>query len=132
MAELTKRYLVMPLATEAVFDLTDPDGAFVLKPWKDPAALRALATYRDNCYPELARDLGAWISAIKAGPLVRGDVGTRNEPHLKVDHPAASTGAKPRLKAKVKPKSKAPKKKPLKKKVSKKKARPAKKGGRRR
>ena len=92
MAELTKRYLVMPLATEAVFDLTDPDGAFVLKPWKDPAALRALATYRDNCFPELARDLGAWIAAIKAGPVVRGDVGARNEPHIQADRPPPRPG----------------------------------------
>ncbi len=55
MAELTRRYIVMAMATEAPFDLTDVEGVFVLKPWKDPAALRALETYRDNCYPELAR-----------------------------------------------------------------------------
>lgn len=130
MAELTKRYLVMPLATEAVFDLTDPDGAFVLKPWKDPAALRALATYRDNCYPELARDLGAWISAIKAGPVVRGDIGARNEPHIRTERPAASvsTGAAPRVA--VKPKPDVVKKKLLKKKAVKKKAKPRKKAGR--
>lgn len=82
MAELTRRYVVMRMATEAPFDAGDPEGAFVLKPWKDPAALRALRAYRDNCYPELSRDLDAWIRAIEAGPVVRGDVGLRNEPHL--------------------------------------------------
>lgn len=81
MTELTWRYLVRRLATEAPFDPRDPDGAFVLKPWKDPAALRALAAYRDHCYPELARDLNAWISIIEQGPAVRGDVGRRNEPY---------------------------------------------------
>jgi hypothetical protein len=80
MTELTRRYVVRRLASEAPFDPHDPDGAFVLKPWKDPAALRALAAYRDHCYPELARDLGAWIRLIEQGPTVRGDVGRRNEP----------------------------------------------------
>jgi hypothetical protein len=83
MSELTRRYVVMTLATSAPFDVDDHDGAFVLKPWKDPAALRALAAYRDNCYPELARDLDAWIRAIQQGPAVRGDVGRRNEPHVR-------------------------------------------------
>ena len=83
MADLTRRYVVMAMATEAPFDPGDPDGVFVLKPWKDPAALRALQTYRDNCYPELARGLQAWIRTIEAGPVIRGDVGRRNEPHLK-------------------------------------------------
>jgi len=82
MAALTRRYVVMTLATEAPFDPRDPDGAFVLKPWKDPAALRALRAYRDNCFPELRRDLDAWIRAIEAGPALRGDVGRRNERHL--------------------------------------------------
>lgn len=86
MSELTRRYVVMALATAAPFDPADHDGVFVLKPWKDPAALRALATYRDHCYPELARDLDAWIRAIQAGPTVRGDVGRRNEPHLRKGH----------------------------------------------
>jgi hypothetical protein len=89
MAELTKRYIVMAMATEAPFDVNEPDGSFVLKPWKDPAALRALETYRDNCYPELAKDLDAWIRVIKAGPVVRGDVGKRNEPFVKPTRPAA-------------------------------------------
>jgi hypothetical protein len=80
MAELVRRYVVMPLATAAPFDPADPDGVFVLKPWKDPAALRALRAYRDSCFPELRRDLDAWIRAIEAGPVVRGDVGRRNEP----------------------------------------------------
>ncbi len=83
MAELTRRYVVMAMATEAPFDPADPDGAFVLKPWKDAAALRALMTYRDNCYPELSRDLDAWIRAIGAGATTRGDVGRRNDPYLK-------------------------------------------------
>ena len=82
MPALTRRYVVMPLATEAPFDPRDPDGAFPLKPWKDPAALRALRTYRDNCFPELRRDLDAWIRVIEAGPSLRGDVGRRNEPHV--------------------------------------------------
>lgn len=88
MPELTRRYIVMAMATEAPFDTTDPDGVFVLKPWKDPAALRALETYRDNCYAELARDLGAWIRTIETGPVLRGGVGARNEPHVK--RPAAA------------------------------------------
>jgi hypothetical protein len=83
MAELTRRYVVMAMASEVPFDPADPDGVFVLKPWKDPAALRALIAYRDHCYPELRRDLDAWISTIQAGPVVRGDVGSRNERHSK-------------------------------------------------
>jgi hypothetical protein len=86
MAELTRRYVVMTLATEAPFDPADTDGVFVLKPWKDPAALRALVAYRDSCYPELARDLDAWIRAIQGGPKVRGDVGSRNDPHAGKGH----------------------------------------------
>jgi hypothetical protein len=81
MAELTRRYVVMTMASEAPFDPADPEGVFVLKPWKDPAALRALRTYRDHCYPELARDLDAWIAVIVAGPTVHGDVGRKNEQH---------------------------------------------------
>ena len=86
MAELTRRYVVMTLATDAPFDPVDTEGVFVLKPWKDPAALRALVAYRDHCYPELARDLDAWIRTIEAGPRVRGDVGARNEPHAAKGH----------------------------------------------
>jgi hypothetical protein len=86
MPELTRRYVVMTLATEAPFDPADTDGVFVLKPWKDPAALRALVAYRDSCYPELARDLDAWIRAIQAGPKVRGGIGLRNEPHAGKGH----------------------------------------------
>ncbi|HEU5322714.1 MAG TPA: hypothetical protein VFX28_18045 [Methylomirabilota bacterium] len=81
MPELTRRYVVMALATPAAFDPADTDAPFVLKPWKDPAALHALRAYRDHCYPELRRDLEAWIRVIEAGPRVRGDVGRRNEPH---------------------------------------------------
>jgi hypothetical protein len=90
MSELMRRYVVMSLASEAPFDPRDPDGVFVLKPWKDPAALRALRTYRDNCYPELRRDLAAWIDVIERGAVVRGDVGRRNEPHV---HPAGRDAA---------------------------------------
>lgn len=93
MTELTRRYVVMTLATEAPFDPADIEGVFVLKPWKDPAALRALLAYRDSCYPELARDLDAWIRAIQAGPRVRGDVGARNEPFGKKN---SSAGARRR------------------------------------
>ena len=82
MRELTRRYVVMALATEAPFDLADRDAPFVLRPWKDPAALRALGTYADHCYPELARDLRAWIDAIERGAVVRGGIGRRNEEHL--------------------------------------------------
>jgi hypothetical protein len=106
MPALTRRYVVTTLATEAPFDPGDPDGAFVLKPWKDAAALRALRIYRDNCFPELQRDLDAWILVIEAGPAVRGDVGRRNEPHLqrasakraapKASRPARSKPAKKR------------------------------------
>ena len=67
MPELNRRYVVMALGAEAPFDPHDPDGVFVLKPWKDPAALRALVAYRDNCYPELAPDLAAWIALIEHG-----------------------------------------------------------------
>src|SRR5262245_24447649 len=95
MAELTRRYVVMAMATEAPFDPLDPEGVFVLRPWKDPAALRALRTYRENCYPELGRDLDAWIRAIEAGPTVRGDVGRRNEPHIRATVVARDAGATP-------------------------------------
>jgi hypothetical protein len=83
MVELTRRYVVMALAADAPFDLTDHDAPFVLKPWKDPAALRALQAYRDNCYPELRHDLDEWIRVIVAGPVVRGGVGGRNEPFVR-------------------------------------------------
>lgn len=105
MAELTRRYVVMSLATEAPFDLRDPDGPFVLKPWKDAAALRALETYRDNCYPELARDLDAWIRTIKAGPTVRGGVGKRNEAYAKAARPAGPEKPRPRAKPKARGKT---------------------------
>ena len=108
MTELARRYVVMPLATDAPFDAADPDGAFVLKPWKDPAALRALRAYRDSCFPELGRDLDAWIRAIEAGPTVRGDIGRRNEPFVRaatatVDAPAAPAATRPAGVFKAKP-----------------------------
>ena len=88
MPELTRRYVVMTMATEAPFDVADPEGAFVLKPWKDPAALRALRVYADCCYPELAHDLAAWVRAIEAGPVVRGGIGGKNETHMRSAKPA--------------------------------------------
>jgi hypothetical protein len=99
MAELTRRYIVMPMSTEGPFDPMDPDAPFVLKPWKDPAALRALEAYRDSCYPELAQDLSAWIVAIHSGPVMRGSVGARNESHLATRRPK-----RPKAKARPKPK----------------------------
>jgi hypothetical protein len=81
MLELTRRYVVMAMATEAPFDPRHPDEPFVLKPWKDPAALRALHTYAQSCYPELRAELETWMREIEAGPVVRGDVGRRNEPY---------------------------------------------------
>ncbi len=110
MAELTRRYIVMQMATEGPFDLRDADAPFVLKPWKDPAALQALRAYRDHCYEELARDLDQWIEAIEMGPQVRGGVGSRNEHALASRH-------KPAMKAKAKPKPKVKVVKSLKKKA---------------
>ena len=83
MPELTRRYIVMAMATEAPFDVHDPEAPFVLKPWKDPAALRALEAYRDHCYPELAGDLTGWIQAVKAGARIRGGVGARNDAYAR-------------------------------------------------
>lgn len=101
MPELTRRYIVMAMASEAPFDAHDPEAPFVLKPWKDPAALRALETYRDHCYPELAADLTAWIQTIGNGARVRGGVGTRNEAHL-ANRPKPRAGAtRPRPAAKA-------------------------------
>jgi hypothetical protein len=81
MPELTRRYIVMAMATEAPFDVHDPEAPFVLKPWKDEAALRALEAYRDHCYPELAADLAGWIQVIRSGARIRGGVGARNDAH---------------------------------------------------
>ena len=102
MPELTRRYIVMTMATEAPFDMQDPEAPFDLKPWKDPAALRALEAYRDHAYPELAADLTTWIGAIGRGPRVRGGVGSRNEAHA-----ASRPGPRPaRSFAKARPKAK--------------------------
>jgi hypothetical protein len=94
MPELTRRYVVMAMAAEAPFDPGDPEAPFVLKPWKDPAALHALIAYRDRCYPELSRDLTEWIRMIEAGPVVRGDVGRRNEAHARTAAPTTAAPAK--------------------------------------
>ncbi|MBI1737129.1 MAG: hypothetical protein HYR51_18310 [Candidatus Rokubacteria bacterium] len=107
MAELTRRYVVMTMASHAPFDPDDPEGVFVLKPWKDPAAVRALEAYRDHCYPELARDLDAWLRAIAAGTPVRGDVGRRNELHAKSSAPAATRLARTPARAKPAPRARA-------------------------
>lgn len=104
MAELTRRYIVMSMGTEGPFDRKDPDGAFVLKPWKDPAALEALVAYRDHCYPELARELGEWIAAIRSGPRVRGDVGARNEAYMTSKASAAAPRSRMASAAKAKSK----------------------------
>ena len=106
MAELTRRYIVMPMGTEGPFDRTDPDAPFVLKPWKDPAALLALEAYRAACYPELSRELSEWIGTIRSGAVPPGSVGARNAAHL-----ASRTGAAgPRDTSKAKPKVMAVKK----------------------
>jgi hypothetical protein len=99
MAELTRRYIVMQMATDGPFDMTDPDAPFVLKPWKDPAALHALAAYRDRCYAELAHEIDQWITAIEKGPVMRGDIGQRNESVAAARRPPAA-----RRRAKVKAK----------------------------
>ena len=101
MPELTRRYIVMAMATEGPFDMHDPDSPFVLKPWKDPAALRALETYRDLCYPELAEEIGAWIKAIRSGRAPLGGIGSRNQLHLaaaRTAKPATRSGARGRKK----------------------------------
>jgi hypothetical protein len=94
MPELTRRYIVMAMATEAPFDVHDPEAPFVLKPWKDPAALRALEAYRDHCYPELSGDLTGWIQAIRTGARIRGGVGARNDAHA-APRPKALRSAPP-------------------------------------
>jgi len=101
MAELTRRYIVMQMATEGPFDIRDVDAPFVLKPWKDPAALHALRTYRDHCYEELARELGEWIRAVEAGPQIRGGVGARNE-HVLATRPKVRPVTRPQAKRKTK------------------------------
>jgi hypothetical protein len=108
MAELTRRYIVMQMATEGPFDIRDADAPFVLKPWKDPAALHALRAYRDYCYDELAQELDQWIRAIASGPQVRGGVGARNEQAEAARKDAmADARAKPKAKTKAKLKAKA-------------------------
>ena len=95
MPELTRRYIVMAMATDAPFDLQDPEAPFVLKPWKDPAALRALEAYRDHCYPELAADLTAWIGAISTGTRIRGGVGARNDAYATAPRKMRATARRP-------------------------------------
>jgi Rps23 Pro-64 3,4-dihydroxylase Tpa1-like proline 4-hydroxylase len=108
MGELTRRYIVMQMATEGPFDIRDADAPFVLKPWKDPAALQALRAYRDHCYEELAQEIDQWIRAIASGPQLRGGVGTRNEQAVAArQKPVAEAQAKPKAKRKAKLKAKA-------------------------
>jgi hypothetical protein len=109
MAELTRRYIVMQMAAEGPFDIADPDAPFVLKPWKDPAALQALIAYSEHCYAELAQELDQWVRAIVAGPKIRGGVGSRNELTAPARRKPAAAG-KPKAKSKAK-RSKQPKKK---------------------
>jgi len=114
MAELTRRYIVMPMSTEGPFDPRDPDAPFVLKPWKDPAALRALEAYRDVCYPELAQDLTVWIAAIRSGSMVRGSVGSRNESHMASRRAPSASRSRPKARPKArsrKPSKKKPRRK---------------------
>ena len=101
MAELTRRYIVMQMAAEGPFDIADPEGSFVLKPWKDPAALQALIAYSEHCYAELAQELDQWVRAIVAGPKIRGGVGSRNELTAPARRKPAAA-AKPKAKSKVK------------------------------
>ena len=110
MIELTRRYIVMQMAAEGPFDISDPEAPFVLKPWKDPVALQALIVYREHCYPELAQELDLWIKAIAGGPKVRGGVGSRNEL-------TALSRRKPAVKAEPKAQTKARAAKQLKKKA---------------
>lgn len=101
MAELTRRYIVMQMAAEGPFDIRDVDAPFVLKPWKDPAALRALEVYREHAYPELASELAAWIEAIGRGPRIRGGVGARNEAHVAARPRPRAASARPKAKPKT-------------------------------
>ena len=117
MAELTRRYIVMTMSADGPFDLEDPEAPFVLKPWKDPAAVLALEAYRSHCYPELAEELGRWIEAIRAGAMVRGGVGRRNEEHMaarsRLARPAGRTRPRPAVRgaAAVRARTKAKKRK---------------------
>lgn len=101
MPELTRRYIVMAMAAEAPFDVHDPEAPFVLKPWKDPAALRALEAYRDHCYPDLAGDLTGWIQAIRGGARIRGGIGARNDAYAGPRTKAQSAGSAARRPAKA-------------------------------
>ncbi len=116
MPELTRRYIVMSMAAEGPFDIRDPDGAFVLKPWKDPAAVKALEAYSRHCYPQLAAELAEWIAAIFSGPRVRGGVGGRNDDHM-AREAALVRKAPAARRRRVKSKAVTAKHKPVKKKV---------------
>src|SRR5438876_7672416 len=75
MPELTRRYLVMTMATDGPFDMNDPETPFVLKPWKDPASLRARATYREHRYRELAEEVGGWTKEGWGALMSEGQIG---------------------------------------------------------
>ena len=110
MAELTRRYVVMAMAAEGPFDTSDPEAPFVLKPWKDPAALHALEAYASRCYPDLAREIEAWIRVIRSGPKRRGGIGTRNEPYAQRAVARKPAGPKAGSKARATKSSKSKKK----------------------
>ena len=115
MPELTRRYIVMSMAAEGPFDIRDPNGAFVLKPWKDPAAVEALEAYSRHCYPQLAMELSEWIAAISSGPRIRGGVGARNAEHM--SRQSAAPAKPPAPRRRVKSKAKAARRKPNQKKA---------------
>jgi len=78
MAELTRRYIVMQMATEGPFDIRDADAPFVLKPWKDPAALQPFGPIAITATKTLPGPRPV-DRAIEMGPQVRGGVGSRND-----------------------------------------------------
>ncbi len=61
-------------------DTQDVDSPFVLKPRKDPAAMKALECYADFCELELSKQIKRWIQLIKKAPKVVGTQGKRNIP----------------------------------------------------
>jgi len=64
-------------------DVKDIDSPFVLIPRKDPAAMKALECYAENCEPELGKEIKRWIELIKKAPKILGTQGKRNQPFVK-------------------------------------------------